>query len=100
MHPLRQLMLDERRRDQLDRDLPLQPEDISAYYYLWRPTRRPGTSLDWRQVAQELLREILAPVVARLDERRLGEVATVIANRQGEARVREWNAWRHGFHAG
>ncbi|MFE6403796.1 GTPase-associated protein 1-related protein [Streptomyces alboflavus] len=98
--PYRQLMLDERRRDQLDRDLPLQPEDISAYYYLWRPTRRPGTSLDWRQVAQELLREILAPVVARLDERRLGEVATVIANRQGEARVREWNAWRHGFHAG
>lgn len=100
LDPYRQLMLDERRRDQLDRDLPLQPEDISAYYYLWRPTRRPGTSLDWRQVAQELLREILAPVVARLDEHRLGEVATVIANRQGKERVREWNAWRHGLHAG
>ncbi|MFD0412680.1 GTPase-associated protein 1-related protein [Streptomyces sp. NPDC127108] len=96
----RQLMLEERRRDQLEQDLPRRPEDISAYYYLWRPTRRPGVSRDWRQVAQELLHEILAPVVARLDERRLGEVATVIAHRQGEARVREWNAWRHGFRTG
>ncbi|WJV45522.1 GTPase-associated protein 1-related protein [Streptomyces flavofungini] len=99
MAPYRQLMLDERRREQLERDLPRQPEEISAYYYLWRPTRRPGVSLDWRQVAQELLHEILAPVVARLDERGLSEVATVIAGRQGKERVREWNAWRHGFHA-
>lgn len=96
----RQLMLDDRRRDQLERDLPRLPEDISAYYCLWRPTRRPGVSRDWRQAAQELLHEILAPVVARLDERGLSEVATVIAHRQGEARLREWNAWRHGFRSG
>ncbi|GHC55501.1 GTPase-associated protein 1-related protein [Streptomyces flavofungini] len=100
LHPYRQLMLDERRRDELERNLPPQPEEIGAYYYLWRPQRRPGVSHDWRQVAQELLHEILAPVVARLDERRLGDVATAIVHRQGEARLQEWNAWRHGFRDG
>ncbi|GGO39119.1 GTPase-associated protein 1-related protein [Streptomyces lasiicapitis] len=101
LKPYRQFMLDEGKRDELDHALPRQPAEICAYYFLWRPARQEGVDPYWRKVSEELLREILVPVVRGLDERALSDVATVIANLpEGENRLREWNAWRDSLREG
>ncbi|MCI3933691.1 GTPase-associated protein 1-related protein [Streptomyces sp. AN091965] len=99
LDPYRAFMLDEDRRDRLERELPLRPAEVAAYYYLWRPRRRRGISHDWQRVAAELLDEVLGPVAVRLDDRRLSQVADAMLDRQGIDRVREWTAWRNSFRA-
>ncbi|MER7348530.1 GTPase-associated protein 1-related protein [Streptomyces aurantiacus] len=98
--PYRQLMLDEAKQDQLARDLPVRPHEVGAYYFLWRPLSGPGVSHDWRRVSEELLREILGPVVAGLDEEALSGVANAVLDVQGEERLKEWNAWRDSLRGG
>ncbi|MFI8930182.1 GTPase-associated protein 1-related protein [Streptomyces sp. NPDC053474] len=99
LDPYRAFMLDEGRRERLERELPLRPAEVAAYYYLWRPRERRGISHDWRRVAAELLDEVLGPVAVRLDDRQLSQVADAMLDRQGIDRVREWTAWRNSFRA-
>ncbi|QDQ14284.1 GTPase-associated protein 1-related protein [Streptomyces spectabilis] len=100
LDPYRAFMLDEGRRSRLERELPLRPAEVAAYYYVWRRRERRGISRDWQRVAAELLDEILGPVAVHLDDRQLSDVADVMAKRQGGLdRVREWNAWRNSFRA-
>ncbi|MEW2386987.1 GTPase-associated protein 1-related protein [Streptomyces venezuelae] len=86
-------LLEERARERLERELPSHPTELAAYYHLWRPRRRHGVTAGWRDVAAELLDQVLAPVLAHLDDHRLGQVATVL-HREGQD-VQEWTAWRH-----
>ncbi|MGW7371276.1 GTPase-associated protein 1-related protein [Streptomyces venezuelae] len=86
-------LLEERTRERLERELPGHPTELAAYYHLWRPRRRHGVTAGWRDVAAELLDQVLAPVLAHLDDHRLGQVATVL-HREGQD-VQEWTAWRH-----
>ncbi|MEU5778045.1 GTPase-associated protein 1-related protein [Streptomyces venezuelae] len=86
-------LLEERTRERLERELPGHPAELAAYYHLWRPRRRHGVTAGWRDVAAELLDQVLAPVLAHLDDHRLGQVATVL-HREGQD-VQEWTAWRH-----
>ncbi|MFI7319973.1 GTPase-associated protein 1-related protein [Streptomyces venezuelae] len=86
-------LLEERTRDRLERELPGRPAELAAYYHVWRPRKRHGVCADWRDVAAELLDQVLAPVLAHLDDHRLGQVATVL-RREGQD-VQEWTAWRH-----
>ncbi|MEW2530111.1 GTPase-associated protein 1-related protein [Streptomyces sp. NPDC047071] len=99
LDPYRAFMLDEDRRGRLERELPLRPAEVAAYYYLWRPRERRGISHDWQRVAAELLDEVLGPVAVRLDDRQLSHVADAMLDRQGIDRVREWTAWRNSFRA-
>ncbi|QES44459.1 hypothetical protein DEJ49_28750 [Streptomyces venezuelae] len=86
-------LLAEPTRDRLERELPNCPAELAAYYHVWRPRRRHGVCAGWRDVAAELLDQVLAPVLAHLDDHRLGQVATVL-QREGQD-VQEWTAWRH-----
>ncbi|QES30123.1 hypothetical protein DEJ47_30050 [Streptomyces venezuelae] len=86
-------LLEERTRDRLERELPGCPAELAAYYHVWRPRKRHGVTAHWRDVAAELLDQVLAPVLAHLDDHRLGQVATVL-RREGQD-VQEWTAWRH-----
>ncbi|MFD6431987.1 GTPase-associated protein 1-related protein [Streptomyces venezuelae] len=86
-------LLEERTRERLERELPGHPTELAAYYHLWRPRRRHGVTADWRDVAAELLDQVLAPVLAHLDDHRLGQVATVLHREDQD--VQEWTAWRH-----
>ncbi|WAL98535.1 GTPase-associated protein 1-related protein [Streptomyces sp. Je 1-369] len=86
-------LLEEGTRDRLDRELPGNPAELAAYFHVWRPRRRHGVTTDWRDVAAELLDQVLAPVLAHLDDHRLGQIATVL-QREGQG-VQEWTAWRH-----
>ncbi|MET8683047.1 GTPase-associated protein 1-related protein [Streptomyces sp. NPDC004732] len=86
-------LLEERTCDRLERELPGQPAELAAYYHIWRPRRRHGVTDGWREVAAELLDQVLAPIVVRLDDHHLGQVATVL-RREGQD-VPGWTAWRH-----
>ncbi|ATL31304.1 GTPase-associated protein 1-related protein [Streptomyces formicae] len=86
-------LLDEACCDRLVRELPDRPAELAAYYHIWRPRRRHGVTAEWREVAGELLDQVLAPVLAHLDHHHLGQVATVL-EREGQD-VQEWTAWRH-----
>ncbi|MEI5097927.1 GTPase-associated protein 1-related protein [Streptomyces sp. PmtG] len=98
--PYRAFMLDEGRREQLTQELTLRPDEIAACYSLWRPSRRPGISQAWRDVAAELLAGILAPVAAGLSDPQLSDVADLMMKGQsGVSRVQEWNAWRNSLRA-
>lgn len=97
LRPYREYLLDEGARQRLIRELPRQPAEIAALYYVWRPRQGPRITMAWQQVADELLTRVLAPVVPHLNEWTLGEVATEIARQphgRGSQRVQEWNAWR------
>ncbi|UFQ18786.1 MULTISPECIES: GTPase-associated protein 1-related protein [Streptomyces] len=89
----RAYFLDEATRGRLLRELPYNAAELAAYFHLWRPRRRHGVSEEWRRTAAELLDEVLAPVLARLDDHHLGRVATVF-QREGQD-LQEWTAWRH-----
>ncbi|MEV0125513.1 GTPase-associated protein 1-related protein [Streptomyces sp. NPDC050703] len=80
-------------RDGMVRELPDRPAELAAYYYLWRPRRRSGVTDEWRAVAEELLGQVLAPVVAHMDEHHLGRVATVLQRENQD--LQGWTAWRH-----
>ncbi|WP_069887175.1 GTPase-associated protein 1-related protein [Streptomyces luteocolor] len=86
-------LLDGRECERMERELPDKPHELAAYYHIWRPRRRHGVTPEWREVAAELLDHALAPVLARLDDHHLGQVATVL-EREGQD-VQEWTAWRH-----
>ncbi|MGA4845998.1 GTPase-associated protein 1-related protein [Streptomyces sp. G5(2025)] len=95
----RAYFLDEGTRDRLSRELPHQPAEVAAYFHVWRPRHRHGVSDDWRRTAAELLDEVLAPVLAHLDDHHLGRVATVFQRKGQDLRegqdLQEWTAWRH-----
>ncbi|WP_306338734.1 GTPase-associated protein 1-related protein [Streptomyces sp. KL118A] len=86
-------LMADRTRDRLERELPGNPAELAAYYHIWRPRRRHGVTTEWREVAAELLDQVLAPVFVRLDDHHLGQVATVL-QREGQD-VQEWTAWRY-----
>ncbi|MGA4838963.1 GTPase-associated protein 1-related protein [Streptomyces sp. G45] len=100
LDPYRACMLSESKRDELARELPLRPEEIGAYYYLWRPRRSGDVSHHWRRVSEELLREILAPVVLGLSPQQLDDATTAVARGHNVGDVQKWNDWRHGLREG
>ncbi|QEV20935.1 GTPase-associated protein 1-related protein [Streptomyces alboniger] len=93
LRPYRAYFLDDRTRDRLLRELPEQPAELAAYFHIWRPRQRHGVSPEWNTVAEELLDEVLAPVLAHVDDHHLGRVATVLQRENQD--VQGWTAWRH-----
>ncbi|CAM5478694.1 GTPase-associated protein 1 middle domain-containing protein OS=Streptomyces alboniger OX=132473 GN=CP975_28305 PE=4 SV=1 [Streptomyces alboniger] len=89
----RAYFIDDRTRGRLADELPEKHTELAAYYHIWRPRRRHGVTDGWRAVAEELLDQVLGPVIARLDEQHLGRVATVL-QREGQD-LQGWTAWRH-----
>ncbi|QQC91971.1 GTPase-associated protein 1-related protein [Streptomyces alfalfae] len=89
----RAYFLNEQIREGMMRELPEHPTELAAYYHIWRPRRRHGVTDEWRAVAEELLGQVLAPVVAHMDEHHLGRVATVLQREDQD--LRGWTAWRH-----
>ncbi|WP_447040668.1 GTPase-associated protein 1-related protein [Streptomyces sp. DSM 118878] len=89
----RAYFLDDRVRDQMRHQLPDTPAELAAYHHIWRPRQRHGVTEQWRAVAEELLDQVLASVVADMDEHQLGRVATVI-QREGQD-LQGWTAWRN-----
>ncbi|MGV9877823.1 GTPase-associated protein 1-related protein [Streptomyces sp. NPDC003006] len=93
LRPYRAYFLDDRTHDRLLRELPEQPAELAAYFHIWRPRQRYGVSAEWRSVAAELLDQVLAPVLAHVDDHHLGRVATVLQRENQD--VQGWTAWRH-----
>ncbi|MEV8017087.1 GTPase-associated protein 1-related protein [Streptomyces sp. NPDC086554] len=99
LHPYRSHLLAADTRERMIQDLPHRPDRIAALYYAWRPRQGRGVTVDWQRAAEQLLTQVLAPVVPRLNEWTLGQVATEIARLSPERaheRVQEWNAWLYG----
>ncbi|MER5253228.1 GTPase-associated protein 1-related protein [Streptomyces sp. NPDC002855] len=91
-------LLDDGVREGLIHALPHQPAHIAALYQAWRPRHGRGVTVEWQRVSDELLSQILAPVMPGLDEWTLSQVATELArlaHGRGQQRVQEWNAWRN-----
>lgn len=96
LHPYRSHFLAAETRERMLQDLPHRPDRIAALYYAWRPRQGRGVTVDWQHVAEQLLTQVVAPVVPWLNKWTLGQVATEIARLSPERaheRVQEWNAW-------
>lgn len=104
LRPYRAYLFDGGARERMDDALPQQPAHIAALYHAWRPRQGRKISVEWQHLAGELLAHILAPVVPRLDDWTLGQVANEIfllvdgrGHGQAQQRVEEWTAWRHSL---
>lgn len=98
LHPYRSHLLAADARERMIQELPHRPDQIAALYHAWRPRQRRGVTEDWRCVADQLLTQVLAPVLPWLNDWSLGQVATELVRltpERGHQRVQEWNAWRN-----
>ncbi|MDT0438455.1 MULTISPECIES: GTPase-associated protein 1-related protein [Streptomyces] len=72
------------------------PRRVASLFLVWTDAV-DGAKGGWRQLSGELLLDVLGAVLPQLDERALGEVATLLAGRGGERGVQAWNKWRQGM---
>lgn len=100
LRPYRAHFFADAAREWTDHVLVRRPDQIAALYHAWRPRRGRGITGEWQRLAGELLAEVLAPMVPRLDDRTLGQVATelaALAPGRERQRIEEWTAWRHSL---
>ncbi|WP_367045820.1 GTPase-associated protein 1-related protein [Streptomyces sp. Je 1-332] len=91
-------LLDNGACERLVHALPHHPAHIAALYNAWRPRQGRGITVEWQRVSEELLARILAPVLPRLQDLALDQVATELARLaegRGQQCLQEWNAWRN-----
>ncbi|MGW0843759.1 GTPase-associated protein 1-related protein [Streptomyces sp. NPDC002787] len=71
------------------------PQRLARLFVIWRVSQEDADN-GWKKTADGLLDEVFGPLLPRLEDRFLGEVAAFLGRDASRRWAEEWNAWcRH-----